>query len=259
MTADELQTIFDTADAILNQKSDGCGQHTGCMVCNGKSGIVLDYTRGDLICSNCGTVQPSLVADNGNFNFVRVGSNYKRIHHFHERISQLLLCESNICDAHWQAISSKITESNFTELNKTNIRKVLRSLNMQIYIEKWLQIMFRYANVRPPRPPSSVLLKLDQMFLALQTPFAIHKSKSRRNFLNYNFVFNRLFHMLGIPEFGMFFPLIKSKNKLRLLEETWQQMCKNLQWECPKLQEPRQFSIILPLGQAASFQSQAQG
>ena len=46
------------------------------------------------------------------------------------------------------------------------------------------------------------------------------KSSSRRNFLNYNYVFCRLFQKMGCTKFCMFFPLIRSKVKLRALDES---------------------------------------
>ena len=92
---------------------------------------------------------------------------------------------------------------------------------MQHYIEKWLQIIFRMSGVRPPQLPQTILLQLDTLFMALQEPFEKIKPHPRKNFLNYNYVFRRLLQHLGIPKYGIFFPLIKSKSKLNALDDMW--------------------------------------
>jgi len=65
-------------------------------------------------------------------------SNYRRIHHAHERISQLLIQETPIPAADLVAIGEALLERKVRTLNKASIRGVLRSLSMQRYIERWL-------------------------------------------------------------------------------------------------------------------------
>lgn len=245
MTEDEIEAIFRTADALRNGYDCESGDSNTCNNCHQHVSFVLCYSEGHRVCDQCGAVQSESIFDSGDCNFVKVYSNYKRIHHFHERISQLLLMESPIPDEDWEEIRQAIKESNFKELNKTNIRQVLRSLNMQIYIEKWLQIMYRYTGIRPPQPGVNMLHKLDAMFIAIQGPFSNHKQSHRRNFLNYNFVFNRLFQLLGVEQYCMFFPMIKSKCKLRQLDTTWRHICKELDWEYLPLNPVNAFSIQL--------------
>ena len=45
---------------------------------------------------------------------------------------------------------------------------------------------------------------LDKAFTDLQQPFAHFKAQGRKNFLNYNYVFCRLFQRLGCTQFCMF-------------------------------------------------------
>ena len=138
-------------------------------------------------------------------------SNYKRIHHWHERISQLLLAETAIPADEFGRIAQRLLDGTYAVLNKDSIRAVLRSLNMQLFIEKWLQIIQRLTGIEPPKPGPVLMERLDNMFTDLQMPFSHFKRNGRKNFLNYNYVFCRLFQRLGCPQFSMFFPLIKSK------------------------------------------------
>ena len=100
-------------------------------------------------------------------------------------------------------IAERLCDGSHTIINKDVIRSVLRSLNMQLYIEKWLQIIQR-SLIEPPKPGFSLLHQLDDMFQELQTPFNNYKAE-RRELLNYNYVFCRLFQKIGCHQFSMFF------------------------------------------------------
>ena len=172
-------------------------------------------------------------------------SNYKRIHHWHERLSQLMLMESQIPPEHMVAIAEKLLDGSQTIVSKDTIRAVLRSLGLQVYIEKWLQIIERCTGVLPPCPGPIVLKRLDELFIELQRPFSACKLEGRRNFLNYNYVFCRLFQRMGCTKFCMFFPLIRSKMKLRALDEMWNAMASSIGWETPPLEHVGAFSVRL--------------
>jgi len=202
---------------------------------------------GELVCDDCAIVQPV-----SNFYETMYGSNlptrcsnYKRIHHWHERVSQLLLMESEIPHEQMLEIGRRLLSGQYAVINKDTIRAVLRSLKMQPYIEKYLQVIYRVAGVAPPVPGPQLCQQLDQLFLELQQPFNLAKQDKRKNFLNYNYVFCRLFQKLNCTQFCMFFPLIKSKQKLRALDETWEKMCKVLNWEFTALESVPPFSVHL--------------
>jgi len=200
---------------------------------------------GACVCDNCGTVQfGSIIFEQmfGRSLPIRT-SNYKRIHHWHERISQFMVMESQIPKEHMVAIGEKLLDGTTTVISKDTIRAVLRSLGLQVYIEKWLQIIARCTGVLPPCPGPTVLNRLDELFIELQRPFTAHKLDGRRNFLNYNYVFCRLFQRMGCTKFCMFFPLIRSKVKLRALDEMWCAMVKSVGWETPPLEYVTPFSV----------------
>ena len=98
-------------------------------------------------------------------------------------------------------IAERLCDGSFSVINKDNIRTVLRSLKLQIYIEKWLQIIYRITRICPPTPGSQLIGKLDDLFIEMQRPFDCSKLEARKNFLNYNYVFCRLFQMIGCTQF----------------------------------------------------------
>jgi len=221
------------------------------MLCRGCGGANYRYgtsawgDAGQRVCIDCGLVADGAVIFEKMYGRVMPtrSSNYKRIHHWHERISQLLLLESPIRGEHMLAIGEKLLDGTHTVINKDTVRAALRSLNLQVYIEKWLQIIHRLTGVMPPAPGAIIMQQLDQLFLDLQQPFRHHKFEKRRNFLNYNYVFCRLFQKMNCAKFCMFFPLIRSKVKLKALDEMWSSMVTSIGWECPPLEHVAPFSV----------------
>ena len=179
------------------------------------------------------------------YQFCKKFSNYKRIHHFHERISQFLLAETSIPACDMELIVATFKQQGVTTINKNSVRKVLRHLSMQKYIEKWLQVMWAATGVQPPVLSHRVAMQLDLLFIQMQIPFMSVRPVKRKNFLNYNYVFNRLFQKLGLADMGMFFPLIKSKSKLQALDAMWFEICDELKWDKTPLAHVKPFSIRL--------------
>lgn len=247
---DVLDAIFRDLDSCLMARTEDAPRHLRCCHCNN---TLLSYNTaesshpGSLTCDSCGVQQPGLVFyENmyGNY-FTTRSSNYKRIHHWHERISQLLLLESQIPFEQMWAIAKELCSGKYTSIDKTCIRAVLRSLGLQQYIEKWLQIIYRITNIAPPKPGRVLLNKLDEYFIELQQPFDCYRAEKRKNFLNYNYVFCRLLQKMDCTQFCMFFPLIKSPYKLKQLDTVWNQMAESLQWPVTSLVQVAPFAVQL--------------
>ena len=247
----DLDNYFHDMDHLLAAERPAPFSNDG--VCSNCGGVEFEYSGsgdahvGSRVCAHCGVVCPGYVfweTMYGNA-IPRKSSNYKRIHHFHERISQLLLQESEIPRDRMLQIAERLCDGTYSSINKESVRAVLRSLNMQIYIEKWLQIIFRITGVMPPCPGAQLLSSLDADFIDLQRPFNVSRVEGRKNFLNYNYVLARLFQKAGCPQFSMFFPLIKSKVKLQALDDMWVDMVRQLNWPATELQIVAPFAVQL--------------
>ena len=260
-TQEELDAAFADMDHLLAaERPVPCGVPHICVGCN--STIVgTELFGGPNVCANCGVVQPGIWYGrdwNADMLASRNSSNYKRIHHWHERISQLLLMESPIPDEEFIQIAARLCDGTHTVINKDVIRSVLRSLKMQLYIEKWLQIIFRITKITPPTPGSALIKQLDDLFLELQRPFELHRQSGRKNFLNYNYVFCRLFQKIGCNQFCMFFPLIKSKQKLKNLDDIWGDMTASIKWPQAHLEQVPPFAVRLERAQLVRLQQDVQ-
>ena len=245
-TQQDVDAVFADMEYLLSEPPRDSVDRCRCVQCGGTGLLRQSCYDCELVCNACGVVQPGVNLPPEYFApLPRKYSNYKRVHHWHERISQLLLMESPIPHQQFMQIAERLCDGTQTVLNKDSIRAVLRSLNMQLYIEKWLQIIQRVTGVHPPMPGPLLVQQLDDLFLQLQVPFDDFRMKGRKNFLNYNYVFCRLFQKLGCPQFCMFFPLIKSKPKLKALDDTWVQMAKVLDWPVPPLPIVPAFAVAL--------------
>ena len=247
----ELDAAFADMEFLLDEQKPTPRSFPGCCVGCGADNFVYNGPcsgiPGSSICVDCGAVVSGNVFYETMYgNRVPTKcSNYKRIHHWHERISQLLLQESQIPNDEMLQIGEVICSGSYDLINKDTIRAVLRSLNKQLYIEKWLQIIYRITGITPPIPGPVLVQQLDKLFLELQRPFEAYCLKGRKNFLNYNYVFCRLFQKLKCTQFCMFFPLIKSKAKLKLLDEMWFEMTRSINWEFTPLQYVAPFAVQL--------------
>ena len=245
----DVDSAFAELDCLLTNDRPVPFTHSrSCVNCGGCNFVYNGSTSaypGSRVCDDCGVVDSTNVYWETMYgrDTPTKSSNYKRIHHWHERISQLLLLESAIPQRQMLQIAEKLCDGTHTILNKDTVRAVLRSLNMQMYIEKWLQIIFRITLIQPPCPGPLVIQQLDALFNELQRPFEGCKMTGRKNFLNYNYVFCRLFQKMGTPQFCMFFPLIKSPSKLESLNATWKGMMCQLQWPFTPLQQVTPFAV----------------
>ena len=154
-TQDEVDLAFADLDSLLAKREPegerrcrGCGGTSFERGCN--AGMAISYYD---VCISCGCIDESTSGRDDNWitGVPRSTSNYKRIHHWHERISQLLLLESAIPDESFAKIAAELCSGKYPVLCKESIRAVLRSLNMPQYIEKWLQVIHRMTGVMPPR------------------------------------------------------------------------------------------------------------
>lgn len=248
---DELDAAFADMDTLLSaNRGDPVHFPNRCINC-GRSEFVYNGPchghPGSRICNTCGVVERGCVFWETMYGkgLPVTSSNYKRIHHWHERISQLILSESQIPPVDMYKIGQKLCDGSYSVVNKDNIRAVLRSLKMQKYIEKWLQIVYRITGIAPPSPGPMMLNQLDSLFHDLQRPFESNCISKRKNFLNYNYVFCRLLQKMDCTKFCSFFPLIKSKEKLKVLDGMWTKMCDSIGWEVKELKHVPPFAVRL--------------
>jgi hypothetical protein len=117
------------------------------------------------------------------------------------------------------------------EVTHLKIKNILKGLKYNKYYEHGAYITHRITGV--PNPHLSVELeeKLRNMFKAIQVPFLKYAPAMRKNFLSYSYCLHKMLLLLGEDKYLKHFPLLKSRNKLFLMEEIFKKICEDLNWE----------------------------
>ena len=230
---DYLNIIDNTHESKKNKIID----ENICTKCNNK--ININYIEGISICIHCGEQYNILIdSDKPNYKEPTYESNYfayKRINHFNEWLSQFQAKEST-------DISSEIIEKILLELKKerilnvanisnNKIREILKKLKLNKFYEHIPYIINKINGKPPPTITKEMEEKLRFMFKEIQTPFEKHCPKNRKNFLSYSYVIHKFIQLLEIDEYLVYFPLLKSREKLYQQDKIWKNICKELNWE----------------------------
>ena len=230
---DYLNIIDNTYESKKNKVIDD----TICDKCNNK--LNINYIEGVSICINCGEQFNILIdSDKPNYKEPTYESNYfayKRINHFNEWLSQFQAKEST-------DISSDIIEKILVELQKERIfnvanisnmkiRDILKKLKLNKFYEHIPYIINKINGKPPPTITKQVEEKLRYMFKEIQTPFEKHCPKNRKNFLSYSYVIHKFIQLLNMNEYLVYFPLLKSREKLYQQDLIWKNICNDLNWK----------------------------
>ena len=245
--------------------------HTGSVMAQSEcchSEIDVMYKDGDAVCSACGRVQPvPIYVDPFSMSntFIQnciFQSSYKRIHYCNERIYQWLcrdawqmhpveLKELRIIIASYTPVTAKPaimdgcvpTPHAPPSFTKTRIRMGLRKMGRPKFIEKWVTIQCQLTKEQPPNPDDELVETMRKLFLYVEVAFNRNRPENRKSMIHYNFVFVRIFQFLNKPEYFKFFPLLKSKAKVRALDQTWKKMTDHLGWKYLPLPSSKAFKI----------------
>lgn len=120
---------------------------------------------------------------------------------------------------------------NAADVSVAQVRNILKKLKMSRYYEHVPYIISRIKGVPSERMPQSLEEELRAMFRKIQLPFVRNSPASRKNFLSYGYVLHKFVQLLGADEYLGKFPLLKSRDKLRVQDAIWKNICSDLNWE----------------------------
>ena len=209
-----------------------------CKECN--ENTIEDKSSGLLICYNCGLTKTSNISDLPDWNhaenheYIKPYS-YKRTNHFKEWITQIQGREgTNVPDEVIQLLSLEIKKERLTDKNLITyckIKEFLKKLKLNKYYEHIPNIIHKITGNKQLHICQDLEDKLTGMFNKIQEPFEKHCPKSRKNFLSYSYTLYKFFQMLNKNEYLIYFPLLKSREKLFEQETIWKGICKELDWK----------------------------
>jgi len=226
---DEINNI----DYSINKytcKNCGCNTHH-------------DTSSGINICYSCGLTEINSVSSTPEWNvsethdFIKPYS-YKRTSHFKEWITQIQGREgTNIPDDIINILIGEIKKERLTDkslITYYKIKEFLKKLKLNKYYEHIPNIIHRITGNKQLIISQELEDKLIDMFNKIQDPFIKHCPKDRKNFLSYSYTLYKFFELLDKPEYLIYFPLLKSREKLFDQERIWMLICKDLDWKFNK-------------------------
>jgi hypothetical protein len=105
-------------------------------------------------------------------------------------------------------------------ITQTQIRAVLKALRLRRAYDHVSQIYTRITGLKAPRITAEQEDACRNMFVRMQPVFEEICPKDRKNFLSYNYVLFRCFHILGLYHMLPTFSLLKGHDKLMIQART---------------------------------------
>jgi len=195
--------------------------------------------EGILVCPKCGSEEYMLVvSDFPSFRDPPKERNnyaYKKINHLNEILNQFQAKESTIIpDEVMHEVICEIKKrriQNIAELTEIAMREILKKLNRSKYYEHATHILSRLNGNPPPTITPEIEEKIRAMFQEIQAPFLLYCPDDRTNFLSYSYILYKFFELLDLDEYKVYFPLLKSRDRLIAHDQIWEKICDYLKWE----------------------------
>lgn len=111
------------------------------------------------------------------------------------------------------------------------MKKVLKKLGLHQYYEHTTYIISKLSKIPPPTISRETEDKIRLMFRQIQPSFEKYCPKNRTNFLSYSYVLHKIFELLELDDFIKYFPLLKSRDKLKQQDKIWEMICNDLSWD----------------------------
>ncbi len=161
---------------------------------------------------------------------------YKKINHFNEWLAQFQAKENtDIPQEVLEAIMKELKKERISDpkrVKKEKILEILRKLKMPKMYDHVQQIKNRIQHQMTNLTLSKEMEeKLQYLFKEIQPAWIKFCPRDRSNFLSYPYVLYKLCQLLDMDEFLPYFQLLKSREKLYQQDQTWEKICKEMQWQ----------------------------
>ena len=235
------KTLLDNFLTLVNSDyaSDNKRRKTSkkCTKCDVDKTLV--QSEGFYVCNLCGEIEHVIIEHerSGSKDPMpeKSGYPYKRINHLNEWIAQFQAKESTeIPSDIYDQILFELKKNRIRDFSKLTLKKmksILKKLRLNQYYEHIPHIISKINKLPPPTISREMEEELRRMFKEMQDPFERHRPKDRTNFLNYSYVLHKLCQLLELDHILRCFPLLKSRDKLRLQDVIWAKICKDCRWK----------------------------
>ena len=202
-----------------------------CQTCSIEK--ILDTGESAYICPLCGDSETIILDEDKQ---VKDYSPYKRLNHFREWLNQFQAKQSpNIPEEVFIEIVRLLNKKKIMDLStlKPKFMKdnILKKLNYNQYYEHCVYIIYKLNNLPPPKITKDMEKLFISMFFKIQTPWELYKPPGRKNFISYPYILYKFCELLELDHLLQFFSLHKDSDKIMETDDTWERICKHLQWE----------------------------
>ena len=208
-----------------------------CKICRNK--LILKNIEGQLLCENCGYTEAIIInSEKSSYKDPPRETSYfayKRINHFNEWLAQFQAKETtDISDKIYNDILKELKKEKYLDINKITyrqIRDILKKLKYNKYYEHIPHIINIINGKKAPVLTRQYEEQLRMMFKEIQVPFMNNCPDERKNFLSYSYVLHKFCQLIELDDFLIYFPLLKSREKLQQQDKIWKKICNDLKWE----------------------------
>ena len=201
--------------------------------------LVLKHVDSLLLCEQCGYTKNIIInSEKVSYKDPPRESSYfayKRINHFNEWLAQFQAKETtDIPQEVYHGIIDEIKKDPFLSvenINYKNVREILKKLKFNKYYEHIPHIINILNGEKAPILTRQYEEQLRMMFKEIQTPFMKHCPQERKNFLSYSYVLHKFCQLLELDDLLVYFPLLKSREKLQQQDRIWEKICGSLEWQ----------------------------
>lgn len=200
--------------------------------------LTLDAVLGVYSCPTCGNTEDIHVfSEKGSYNDPPKESNYfayKRINHFNEWLAQFQAKEtSELPPDIYTRVQQEMKKNKLLDRDVPypKMRELLKKLGYNKYYEHIPHLLNIIRGQKAPTLSRKSEETLRSLFKDIQIPFMKHCPPQRKNFLSYSYVLHKFCELLEYDDLLVFFPLLKSREKLQQQDQIWEKICKELDWE----------------------------
>ena len=239
---EEYNRYYNKCFLNINGSTTPDSSNNSCKNCK-ENNFEIDSKNGLIICTNCGSCEQYYDYSSNGMNYsdsthiepVSQLFSYQRKNHFREWLNQLQGKEVTIIpDTVINLVLLEIKKERITNsdnITSEKIKKYLKKLKLNKYYEHIPNLISKITN----KPPLTITKDFEEVLLELfdkiQEPFKKHCPKDRKNFLSYSYTLHKFCQLLGKDEYLIYFPLLKSREKLFEQEKIWKEICHDLKWK----------------------------
>lgn len=213
-----------------------------CDECEQRVKFDVDEVQGCAVCPVCGATEQLVgVLCRRQMPFdappFQNASPYKRSNHFGEYLDSFMARQTTpLPDEVMESIYKELKKQRITDYSKLThkrLRTLMKDLRLNKHYDAVPLILHQLTGDPPPKLSPTVEQELKNSFELIQGPF--HRAvedvaPTRKNFLSYSYCIFKLLQLLELDHLLVYFPLLKSRQKLLIQDKIWQHICRQLNW-----------------------------